>query len=86
MWNGFHALRPQQASKAGARGDAAVSNETIQRTWIVGLDTAERVNLLAARLKVSPSPVVDRLLDFALDAAEEGVIAFEARPVRYELV
>lgn len=63
-----------------------MSNGTIQRTWIVSLETAEGVNLLAARLNVSPSAVVDRLLEYALEAAEGGVIAFEVRPVRYELV
>lgn len=63
-----------------------MSNGTIQRTWIVGLETAEGVNLLAARLGVSPSAVVDRLLEYGLEAAEAGEIAFEVRPVRYELV
>lgn len=63
-----------------------MSNESIQRTWIVGWETAERVNLLAARLGVSPSSVVDRLLEYALGAAETGAIRFEVRPVRYELV
>ncbi len=63
-----------------------VSDDTLQRTWIVKTSTALRVNGLAESLGVSPSSVVDRLLAYGLDAVEDGRMTFSVRPVRYELV
>ncbi len=63
-----------------------MNNETVQRTWIVSIETAERINQLAARLGVSPSSVVDRLLEHGVSAVGRGEISLAVRPVRYELV
>ncbi|MFZ2488969.1 MAG: hypothetical protein WAZ19_12725 [Anaerolineae bacterium] len=63
-----------------------MSEDTLQRTWLVKAATAMQINELAAELGVSPSSVVDRLLGYGLEAARGGKIEFAVRPVRYELV
>lgn len=63
-----------------------MNNGTVQRTWIVSAETAERINQLAVQLGVSPSSVVDRLLEHGLSAVKGGEISLAVRPVRYELV
>lgn len=63
-----------------------MSEDTLQRTWLVKPSTATGINELAATLGVSPSSVVDRLLGYGLEAVHAGKIELAVRPVRYELV
>ena len=57
----------------------------IARTYRLQTDTVERLDALAAELRIYQSRLVDVLLSRALDDVEDGVLVLQTRPVAYTL-
>ncbi|HAJ36321.1 MAG TPA: hypothetical protein DCL15_11575 [Chloroflexi bacterium] len=57
----------------------------IARTYRLQTDTVERLDALAAELRIHQSRLVDVLLSRALDDVDDGVLVLQTRPVAYTL-
>lgn len=60
-----------------------MAEETINRTYALRVETAQRVKDLAKTRGVYDSSLVDYLLAYALDAVETGELTFARRPVAW---
>ena len=60
-----------------------MAEETINRTYSLRIETAQRVKDLATTRGVYDSSLVDYLLAYALDAVETGELTFGRRAVAW---
>ncbi|MCB0143200.1 MAG: hypothetical protein KDE50_25095 [Caldilineaceae bacterium] len=60
-------------------------NKKITRTYRLDASTVERIERLCNELQAFPSPLIDMILQRALDEVEAGRWAFGQVPVKFKI-